>query len=74
MADAGREQLLDVLPFDAERAGAVELAHRLLAVPAIPSVIAGATSAEQVRTNAAASAWVLSAEEIEAIDKLAPVN
>lgn len=36
----------------------------LLAQPAVASVIAGATSPEQVRANAAAGAWRLSEEEI----------
>jgi len=47
---------------------------RLLAYPAIPSVIAGATSGEQVRANAATAGWVLSADEIAEVDRLAPVG
>jgi len=53
----------------------LELAFaRLLANPAIPSVIAGATSAEQVKANAATTGWVLDAQEIAEIDRLAPVE
>ena len=40
----------------------------LAARPTVASVIAGATSAEQVRTNAAAGAWQLSAEDLSAMD------
>jgi aryl-alcohol dehydrogenase-like predicted oxidoreductase len=47
---------------------------RLLAYPAIPSVIAGATSGEQVRANAATAGWVLTPEEIAEVDRLAPVE
>ncbi len=39
----------------------------LLAQPQVASVIAGATKPEQVRTNAAASAWVLTADEVTKI-------
>jgi aryl-alcohol dehydrogenase-like predicted oxidoreductase len=47
---------------------------RLLANPAIPSVIAGATSGEQVRANAATAGWDLTPEEIAEVDRLAPVE
>ncbi len=39
----------------------------LLAQPRVSSVIAGATKPEQVRINAAASTWVLTAEEVAEI-------
>lgn len=42
----------------------------LLAQPLVASVIAGATSPEQVRANAAASDWRLTAEELAEIDAL----
>ena len=42
----------------------------LAALPAVTSVIAGATTAEQVRANAAAGAWVLTAEDIAALDEI----
>ena len=42
----------------------------LAAFPGCTSVIAGATSAEQVRANAAAGDWVPEAEELAAIDKI----
>ena len=43
----------------------------LLGRPVVSSVIAGATSAEQVRTNAATAEWRLTPEEVEEIAKLA---
>ncbi len=39
----------------------------LASQPGIPSVIAGATSAEQVRANAAAAGWELSAADLAAL-------
>ncbi len=45
----------------------------LLANPLIPSVIAGATKADQVRANAAAGGWHLSAEDAAEVDALAPI-
>lgn len=42
----------------------------LAARPAVASVIAGATTAEQVRQNAAAGAWELSVEDVAALDKI----
>jgi aryl-alcohol dehydrogenase-like predicted oxidoreductase len=37
-------------------------------------VIAGATSGEQVRANAAAGEWIPTAEELTEIDKIVPVG
>ncbi len=46
----------------------------LLARPALSSVIAGATSPEQVRANAAAaSAWIPGADDLDTIDALFPL-
>jgi aryl-alcohol dehydrogenase-like predicted oxidoreductase len=45
----------------------------LAALPGCSSVIAGATSAEQVRANAAAGEWEPSAAELAEIDKIMPV-
>jgi aryl-alcohol dehydrogenase-like predicted oxidoreductase len=45
------------------------LAHRPVA-----SVIAGATSPEQVRANVAAASWSLTAAEMAEIDRLAPAR
>jgi aryl-alcohol dehydrogenase-like predicted oxidoreductase len=42
----------------------------LVAQPTVASVIAGASSAEQIRTNAAAAQWKLSADELAHIDSL----
>ncbi|MSQ30546.1 MAG: aldo/keto reductase [Dehalococcoidia bacterium] len=49
----------------------LELAFSWLATqPVVASVIAGATSPEQVRANAEAATWRLSAEELAAVDKI----
>ncbi|MCR2801585.1 MULTISPECIES: aldo/keto reductase [unclassified Microbacterium] len=45
----------------------------LLSRPGLSSVIAGATTPEQVRANAAASAWVPLSEDLEAIDAMFPL-
>jgi aryl-alcohol dehydrogenase-like predicted oxidoreductase len=42
----------------------------LAAQPAVGSVIAGATSAEQVRANVAAAAWKPSADDLAALDEI----
>ena len=44
----------------------------LLARPAVASVISGATSPQQVRANAAAANWRLTAAELAEIDTIAP--
>ena len=44
----------------------------LAAQPAVASVIAGATSADQVRANVAAGEWQPSAEDLAALDEVAP--
>jgi aryl-alcohol dehydrogenase-like predicted oxidoreductase len=44
----------------------------LLRQPAVSSIIAGATSAEQVRANAKAASWRLTAGDLTAIDGIAP--
>jgi aryl-alcohol dehydrogenase-like predicted oxidoreductase len=44
----------------------------LAAQPGCSSVIAGATSAEQVKANAAASDWIPSAEDLAELDRLVP--
>ncbi|AGL13920.1 aldo/keto reductase [Actinoplanes sp. N902-109] len=42
----------------------------LAARPAVSSVIAGATSSDQVKANAAAGAWQLTVEDIAALDEI----
>jgi len=42
----------------------------LAARPAVTSVIAGATSPDQVRANVAAGGWILSAEDVAALDEV----
>jgi aryl-alcohol dehydrogenase-like predicted oxidoreductase len=44
----------------------------LAAQPAVASVIAGATAPEQVRANAAAASWVPTADDLAALDEIAP--
>jgi aryl-alcohol dehydrogenase-like predicted oxidoreductase len=44
----------------------------LAAQPGCSSVIAGATSAEQAKANAAASDWIPSAEDLAELDRLVP--
>jgi len=46
----------------------------LLSRPAVASVIAGATSPEQVRHNVQAAGWHLTPADLEEIDKFAPVD
>jgi len=49
----------------------LELAMSWLAcLPHMASVIAGATSAEQVRANAAAASWTLTDDEMAEVDAL----
>jgi aryl-alcohol dehydrogenase-like predicted oxidoreductase len=76
---AGREiaverwDRLDVLQRYAERRSIslLEVAiGGLLAMPAVTSVIAGATKPEQVRANVAAGAWEPSADDLEALRAL----
>lgn len=45
----------------------------LAAQPAVASVIAGATSADQVRGNAAAGSWVPDTDDLAALDLAAPL-
>lgn len=53
----------------------LELAYGwLLSHPAIPSIIAGVSSPEQVASNAASTGWALSAAEITDIDRIAPAT
>ncbi|MFL5320893.1 MAG: aldo/keto reductase [Myxococcaceae bacterium] len=42
----------------------------LLAHKAVASVIAGATSPEQARTNVGAAAWKLSSAELDAVKRI----
>jgi len=42
----------------------------LAAKPAVGSVIAGATLPEQARANAEAGEWVLSEEDLEALNRI----
>jgi aryl-alcohol dehydrogenase-like predicted oxidoreductase len=46
----------------------------LAAQPAVASVIAGATKPEQVQANAAAAAWTPTAEDLVALDEIAPAQ
>jgi aryl-alcohol dehydrogenase-like predicted oxidoreductase len=46
----------------------------LLAQPTVASVIAGATTPDQVRANVEAAAWRPTAEDLERLDQLAPTR
>ena len=83
IADFGRESSLTDETFDVveslesfAKSRGVELLDvaigGLAAQPAVASVIAGATSAEQVRANVAAGGWSPTAEDLEALDKIVP--
>lgn len=84
-APARQEALLTEHAFDViERleAFATDRGHRLvelafaglLARPVVASVIAGATSPAQVRSNALAAAWKLSGEDLVELEHLAPIE
>ena len=65
--------LVEQLRHFAEKRGhtLLELAFSwLLARPTVASVIAGATSAEQVRDNIAAASWRLTSADLAEIDAL----
>ncbi|MBG0565287.1 aldo/keto reductase [Actinoplanes aureus] len=72
LADADWDTIEALTAYGRERGHSVlEVAIAGLAArPAVTSVIAGATTAEQVQANAAAAAWELSAADIAALDAL----
>jgi len=83
MAGEGRDRALSDKRFDVVEAlegFATERGHTLLelamswlaGLPHLASVIAGATKPEQVRANAAAVGWTLTADERAEIDAIAP--
>jgi aryl-alcohol dehydrogenase-like predicted oxidoreductase len=60
---------------ESRRRTLLELAFSwLLAHPVVASVIAGATSAEQVKSNADAAGWKLEPADLEEIDSLLRVT
>jgi len=67
---------------DAATAWAADHGHSVLelalawlaAKPVVASVIAGATKPDQVRANAVAGDWVLTAAEVAEVDALAPID
>ncbi len=80
---AGRPGLLTDAAFDRVEALEKYAAERglsllevavggLAAQPAVASVIAGATRPEQVRANVAAGAWEPTADDLDALDAIAP--
>lgn len=80
---AARQHLLEAAPWDrleALDAFAVERGVSMLDVaisglaaqPTVASVIAGATTPEQVRANAAAIDWQPTASDLEGLDKICP--
>jgi aryl-alcohol dehydrogenase-like predicted oxidoreductase len=70
--DATFDRLQALEAFARERGRSLlELAIAALASrPGVPSVIAGATSAEQVRANAAAADWELTADELDELARI----
>lgn len=72
LSDANWTQVEELREFAASRSRTLlELAFSwLLARPQVASVIAGATSAEQVEQNVAVGAWVLGAEDLAAVDRI----
>ena len=77
LATEGNFAKVEALESFAEKRGhtLLELAVSWLAAqPCVASVIAGATTPEQVRGNAAAANWRLSAAELAEVNALAPQN
>lgn len=72
MSDANFDKVEPLEAWAKERGHTIlELAFAwLLGHPVVSSVIAGATTPEQVRTNAATAGWVLSAEEVDEVGNL----
>jgi len=73
-SDANFDKVEKLTAFAAQRGRSLlELAFSWLASqPCVGSVIAGATSPEQVRANAAAASWQLTPAELAEVDELAP--
>jgi aryl-alcohol dehydrogenase-like predicted oxidoreductase len=75
VADAATFDVLEALEDFAAQRG-VELLDvaigGLAAQPAVTSVIAGATKPEQIERNARAAAWTPSADDLAALDEIAP--
>jgi aryl-alcohol dehydrogenase-like predicted oxidoreductase len=73
LSEANLDIVENLAQFSEKRGHSVlELAFSwLLARPQVASVIAGATKPEQIEANAKAADWVLTAEEIAEIDKIA---
>ena len=72
MSDANFDKVEKLTAWAADRGHTIlELAFAwLLGHPVVSSVIAGATSPEQVKTNAAAGDWRLSPEEVKEVGDL----
>ena len=65
-----RVEALETFAAERERS-LLELAiGGLASIPGISTVIAGATSVEQVQANAEAGAWILTGDELEALEQL----
>jgi aryl-alcohol dehydrogenase-like predicted oxidoreductase len=74
LTDERRERVEALRKFvDSRSRTLLELAVSwLLRHPVVSSVIAGATTPDQVRANVAAASWRLSAEDLAAIDRIVP--
>jgi aryl-alcohol dehydrogenase-like predicted oxidoreductase len=69
-ADFDRIEALEALAAAAGRSLLDLAIGGLAALPAVASVIAGATTADQVRANVAAGVWVPGADELEQLAQL----
>jgi aryl-alcohol dehydrogenase-like predicted oxidoreductase len=76
MTDIGWTAVEKLSAFAAERGKTLlDLAFSwLLAKRPVPSVIAGATTPEQVEQNVRAAGWKLTADDVAKIDALAPIG
>jgi aryl-alcohol dehydrogenase-like predicted oxidoreductase len=74
LADESLDRVEKLIAFAESRGHTLlELAFGwLLARPVVASVIAGATSGEQARSNAGAAGWQLTAEDLVEIDRIVP--
>ena len=71
MLGHGRASIAHLAPPAARGRTLLELAFAwLLAKPSVASVIAGASTPEQMRQNAGAVSWTLGADELAEVDRI----
>ena len=75
LTDENLDKVEHLIAFASSRGHTIlELAFSwLLTREMVSSVIAGATSPEQIRANAKAAAWDLTEEEITAVNRIVPL-